>query len=200
MFWDKIRSIFFKAESGAPQTKFKRNLLILFAAGVFLMLFNYWVGGLDADRSEIEPLDEKERESSAAGEVKEKELVSRITSLLNQVEGVDNVAVYLTRESGPEKELAYDRDEQKTVTVEEDAEGGVRETEEKTMQDNPVILRDSREGEKPLVLVEHHESYRGVLVVAEGVQDSRRKNQVVEALKSLLGLPAHRITVLPRGG
>lgn len=200
MVWEKIRSLFFKDETGTPQKKFKQNLLILLGVGVFLMLFNFFFNGNGEEK--LEP--ETEGEAGVSSTDKEdspdidNELIARVSDMLNHVEGVDNASVFLTRESGPEKELATEQDKQLTETIEEDADGGVREVEEKNIQDNYVILRDSREGEKPLVLVEHGESYRGVLVVAEGVENSRVKSQVVEALESILGLPAHRITVLPR--
>ena len=60
-------------------------------------------------------------------------------------------------------------------------------------------MRETGGGERPLVIYERKEQYRGVLVVASGVEDMRLKAQVIEALSSLLGLPHHRIVVLPRG-
>jgi len=61
-----------------------------------------------------------------------------------------------------------------------------------------VLLRDPQGNELPLVVEEGEPRYRGVLVVARGVEDPEVKARVIEALQVLLGLPAHRITVLPR--
>jgi stage III sporulation protein AG len=95
-------------------------------------------------------------------------------------------------------ELVTDREESRRQTSEGDSEGGNREIVEETSRSTYVVLRDSLGNEVPLVAEERKPLYRGVLVVAAGVDDPAVKARVIEALQVLLGLPAHRITVLPR--
>ncbi len=202
MVWERLQSLFFTEGEGSSHKKINKKLLILLGVGVFLLLFNslFSPGERGAPPETINEREETgQADLSAPSIKKEKEMVDKLTGMINQIEGISGAAVYLTRESGPEKELAYDRDRQSRTTTEEDTEGGTREVEEINRQKNHVILREPEGGEKPLILVEHAESYRGAMVVAEGVQDTRKKKQVIKALESLLGLPPHRITVLPRG-
>ena len=62
-----------------------------------------------------------------------------------------------------------------------------------------MILRDAQGRELPLVVAESQPYYRGAMVIAGGVEDPVVKARVVEALRAVLDLPYHRITVLPRG-
>ncbi|MFS8513242.1 MAG: stage III sporulation protein AG, partial [Planifilum fulgidum] len=40
---------------------------------------------------------------------------------------------------------------------------------------------------------------RGVLIVAEGAEDLKRKALIIEAVQRVLDVPVHRISVMPRG-
>jgi len=108
------------------------------------------------------------------------------------------VELYLTPETSGRLELVADEEQSQRQTSEGDCEGGSREIVEETTRKTYVLLRDPQGNELPLVVEEGEPRYRGVLVVARGVEDPEVKARVIEALQVLLGLPAHRITVLPR--
>ncbi len=127
------------------------------------------------------------------------DLERELSNILNQIQGVSDASVFLTVDTGSQLILADNSEGSTRKTLEEDSGGGLREIEEENWKESYVILRDPQGGEKPLVLYERKEQYRGVLVVARGVGDPRIKTQIIEALSSLLGLSTHRITVLPRG-
>ncbi len=201
MLGEKLRSFFYLEENGGSPKKLNKKLLILLGAGVFLLLFNsfFTLGDDDATDAPVQDDASDEAQTMSPEGSCEKEYVDKISAVLSQIRGVSDVKVYFTTESGPRKELALERDEQVRTTTEEDTEGGTREVKEEDFQESYVILRGSDGEEKALVLEEQKKSYRGALVVAEGVEDSRKRARVTEAVKSLLDLPAHRVTVLPRG-
>ncbi len=106
--------------------------------------------------------------------------------------------IFLTLEAGSRLELVKDGERSSRQSREEDSGGGSREIVEENNRENHVILRDTQGREHPLVIQEFTPRYRGVLVVAEGVEDPVIKARVVEALRTTLNLSYHRITVLPR--
>jgi stage III sporulation protein AG len=96
-------------------------------------------------------------------------------------------------------ELVKDHEQTGRQTIEDDGGGGSREIAEDTLRETHVILRDAQGQETPLVIQENEPCYRGVLVVADGVDNPVVQARVVEALKAVLNISSHRITVLPRG-
>src|SRR5690606_29374715 len=63
----------------------------------------------------------------------------------------------------------------------------------------PVLVRsDQQRREEPVVLVEHAPVVSGVLVITDAARDARRRYEITRAVMTLLGLPAHRVYVMPR--
>lgn len=204
-----FRRIIFFGENGSANNKFKRNMVILLITGIFFLIAGSWFA--DSDRGRGRDTDTyPEPDDAYAGE---KQLLVRehypeyltdylsreIAEVLNKIEGVSGAVVYITPESGPEQVLAENNDFSLRRSWEEDGSGGSRETVEESRNDKPVIIRDSRGGEKPLIVYEKNVSYRGAVVVARGVQDPLINAGVTNAVHALLGLPHHRIIVLPKG-
>jgi stage III sporulation protein AG len=79
------------------------------------------------------------------------------------------------------------------------ARGGTREINEIDLNQEYVLLRDAGGSEKPLLISENMPRLSGILVVAQGMENSLLRLRVVRAIQSLLDLPVHRIAVLPRG-
>ena len=188
--WSKIFSPGGKA--GAPR-KSGPLLLILLALGVGLLLFNSFFSS--GKKKEPPPSDSA---PEAALPWTEEQLSRRLAEILSQIKGVGEVELFLTPETSGRLELVTDREQTQRRTDEGDSEGGNREVVEETLRTTYVILRDRQGNEIPLVIEEGKPRYRGVLVVAAGVENPAVKARVIEALQVLLGLPAHRITVLPR--
>lgn len=192
-FGDRWRKLFDPGTKEGPRFKTGPLLLILLVVGVALLLFNSFFnfGG----KKTGEPLPE---ESTAATGDPEERLSRNLAAILSRVRGVGRVEVFLTPGTSGKLEPVADREQSRRRTSEGDGEGGNREIVEETERETHVVLRDPQGNERPLVAEENAPRYRGVLVVAAGVEDEAVKEAIVEALQALLGLPAHRITVLPR--
>lgn len=170
-------------------------LVGLVAMGMLLLLLSARPYG------EVSPprLPEKTGETPAAPGGRDdyrESLEQELTDLLSRVKGVGKVVVLLTLESGPGS--VYGENQETTVrrTREEDGAGGRREIEEDTASSEVVVTRDGQV-EKALLLKEIKPRLRGVMVIAEGAEDPRLREQLVLALQAGLGTAAHRITVLP---
>lgn len=188
---------FFPGNAGdGEKKKLNQGLIVLLVVGVMLMLFNSLFFREQAsegeERGRAAPeiaviYDEGEEEAAGAW----------IAELLNGVAGVSDARVYFTYESGPQFEYVHNFESNRRETLEQDREGGTREIVDLNERTTYVILRNSQGDEQPLLMREIKPEIQGVLVVARGVENSKVKARVTEAVKTLLGVSSHRISVLP---
>jgi stage III sporulation protein AG len=192
-FWDEWKKLFNPGGKGGGRLKSGSLLLILLVVGTALLLFNsFFSFGGEKESPPAAPAEE------AATPWTDQQMAAQLAAILSKIRGVGKVELFLTPGTSGRKELVTDMEQSRRQTSEGDSEGGTREIIEETTRSTYVLLRDAHGNEVPLVAEEEKPRYRGVLVVAEGVDDPAVKARVIEALQALLGLPAHRITVLPR--
>ncbi|BBP90642.1 hypothetical protein BsIDN1_42600 [Bacillus safensis] len=85
----------------------------------------------------------------------------------------------------------------KTTTEETDKEGGVRSVTDQTKEEEVVIIKNGNE-ETPVVVQTKKPEIRGVLVVAQGVDNVQIKKTIIEAVTRVLDVPSHRVAVAPK--
>ena len=61
-----------------------------------------------------------------------------------------------------------------------------------------MLKNDAGGGESPVVLKKSRPAVSGVLVIATGAKDAETKNELLNAVRAVLGVKAHRIEVLER--
>ena len=120
-----------------------------------------------------------------------------LESALESIQGISNVQVLVQLDASSLK--VY---EQNTITgyqrtEETDQGGGTRNVEDETIEQQTVILRKNN-SEEPLLIQTKMPDIRGVLVIAEGVDQIQRKQMIVEAVSRLLDISTHRISVMPK--
>ena len=192
-FWDEWKKMINPGGKEGGRLKSGSLLLILLIVGAGLLLFNsFFSFGGKKEAPPVEPLEE------AGAAWTDQQLARGLAEVLSKIRGVSDVELFITPETSGRRELVTDKEQSRRQTSEGDGDGGKREIVEETTRSTYVLLRDSQGNEVPLVAEEGKPLYRGVLVVAAGVDDPAVKAKVIEALQVLLGLPAHRITVLPR--
>lgn len=192
--WEQFNQIFSKG-TGRPSGNFYRMLLLLILVGSGLLWLGSW---FTPDRQDA-PAAFEPKAGEDTGPPQEQDIVEALTEMIGQIKGVSNVKIFVTMDSGNRLELVTDGEKMSRQTLERDSGDGSREVIEQNNRENHVVLKDSQGREYPLVIQEFRPRYRGVLVVAEGVENPEVKLQVIEALKAVLNLSYHRITVLPRG-
>ncbi len=113
-------------------------------------------------------------------------LEKRLKETLQKINGAGTVSVFISIEGGGEKILATDR----IYKTQEESET-VKEAEE----ERKVVLQGKSTQENPYVVEERFPEPVGVLVVAEGAKNETVRYEIYQAVRSLFGLPAHRIQI-----
>lgn len=195
-FWDTIKNIGLDMQEGSKKKGY--SLLFLIFLGIILMLAGTVssslkrIPGSSADRNDLDAV-----ETAPPGYEKyESELGNSLQDVLEHIDGISHVQVFIHFTSGEENHLALNREESTRRTIETDREGGSREIYEDSHREEHVVLRESGGGEHPVVLREDPPTVKGVLVVASGAESSANRLKIVRAIQSVLDLPVHRIAVL----
>lgn len=120
-----------------------------------------------------------------------------LAAMLEKISGISNVEVMVnldaTGETIYEKNLIVGTQ----TTVESDQGGGTRNIDDLTEEQQVVIIRQGDQ-EVPLIVQNKKPTVRGVLVVANGVEEIQIKQWATEAVSRVLNVPPHRISIMPR--
>ena len=154
--------------------KGKKWVVIAAAAAVGLILLSYRVSS---------PSEARKDESSQYYEVSfyTESLEKRVADLCRASEGIRNVSVLLTLDSGSEYVYA--------VNKEEKSEGGGSSGSREYL----IVTRDG--SSSPVQVTEIYPKVRGVAVVCTGGDRADVKMRLTELLSAALGIPTNRIKI-----
>jgi stage III sporulation protein AG len=127
----------------------------------------------------------------------EEKYEDQLKKALQNMLGVNDVTVVVNIDSTDKKVLEKNRVTKSQTTDETDREGGQRKVQESSTDEQLVIVRDG-ENEGPIVVETKKPEIRGVLVVAKGADNIQVKKWIVEAVTRALGVPSHRVAVMPK--
>ena len=186
-FIDKIK----KYLEEANNKKFINNLFIILIIGIILLI----VANIFMEQKKDRQIDLESEEISKEpinndldyGVVLERKL----ESILSQIKGVSKVKVMITLEDTVEKIPAFNTTKNNETTNEIDSQGGTREI---VREDTTIQVVTGSEGSL-MVLKEIRPTVKGVIVIAEGVEDLRVKEMLYEAVKTVLGIPGNKVEV-----
>ena len=172
------------------------RLLWLGLLGIILLVFGGVYEPFIATPKPIVPV-ETVKNTPAVSRSYEEALESKVGNLLAQIKGAGAVSVSITLERSGKQEHAQNITKETKTIQEKDNTGGIRTTTE-TKESQQVLLSKESGADKPVMVQEYKPVIKGVLVVAEGAQDSTVKASLTKAIEAGLGIPAYRITVLPQ--
>lgn len=152
---------------------------------VLAILFLAVSGRSSGEGEKTETEEVVQNQTSVAVETWARTMEVRLTEVLEQMEGVGAVSVFLTMDSQGEKIPAVDRTQRTEVGE------GRQETEDTSK----VVLREEDREEAPWVVEERLPMPCGVLVVAEGARSEAVRLEIQEAVEALFGLAPHRIKI-----
>ncbi|MFS0863392.1 stage III sporulation protein AG [Fredinandcohnia sp. 179-A 10B2 NHS] len=209
---DTIKGLFSQSKDDPPDKKGKKNqyLLLLLAAGVSIMLLSNLFSG-DSQTSSSLPTSSTEvaaDDEPAFGHKNNSDLTKAISEYedryenelkeaLEAIAGVEDVIVSVSVDATETKVLEKNTVTQSQITNEEDRDGGKRQVEDVTMDEQVVIIR-SGDSETPIVLKIEKPEIRSVLIVAKGVENIKIKQMVVDAVTKGFDVPNHKVAVVPR--
>lgn len=181
---------------GIPAGERRRilTLAFLFSLGVLLML---WAGrpGPPAERSPAEPVlgGLVRGEGEFMGRA---QLEMELAAVLSRIRGVGRVKVTLIPAATAKEHWLYKETTEERTNRQEN--GAVISREIRT-QKEPVFHRGSGGVEEPVRIWAEAPALAGVLVVAEGAEEALTCRRLWEATATVLGVPMHRVMVLPWG-
>lgn len=171
-------------------------LLVLMGVGVGMII----VGNLTAappppDDSSARVAEQRDTgEGGLAGTAREME--GRLEEVLSEVQGAGRVTVRITLVSGPRYDYAINVSTNERQ-VREGSEAN-RTTEERTREDNLVLVQGGGGQQQPVVVEERQPQVQGVLVVADGAVKPEVQWALTRAVQTLLNVAPHQIEVLAR--
>ena len=107
----------------------------------------------------------------------------RLISILSQIQGAGKVSVMLTESAG--EETVYQTDQNVSVS----------DSNSSTQKDT-VTVTDDKRSENGLIIQVIPPKYQGALIVCQGADSASVRLAISQAVASLTGLGADRITIV----
>ena len=167
----------FRQQSSGKMNK-KNQVVILLLIGILLVIIAIPTGG---DEKEKVAKEEQEKEIYD-GEEYRKQMEKRLKQILQKVEGAGNVEVMITYKSTSEQ------------IVEKDVGTGEKAKEETTVYEN-----DTDGAQSPYIKMERMPQVEGIVVVAEGGNNSVVAKNITEAVSALFDVDVHKIKIVKGG-
>ena len=143
--------------------------------------------------SEEEPLPVLQDESiQTSREAYEEQLEERLETILSQIEGVGQVEVMITMESSTKEVIEKDFATEQNYNE----AGGSVQGDSSIKKEETTVYADTDEGNIPYVVQEIYPQVEGVLVVAEGGDDSCVNLAITDAIQALFGIDVHKIKIV----
>ena len=126
-----------------------------------------------------EPTSENEQQSVGY----ENTIKNQIKNMIESIDGVSDVQVMVTFQSGSEKVL------------QEDSDSSTNEKGDKSLKRTTVILNQNG-GDSPYVIKEIYPKIEGVAITASGLQMSDKSSEILNMVSALFDIPIHKISVI----
>jgi stage III sporulation protein AG len=192
--FDKFKNII-AGDKNNKDSRLLKNLLYLGLLGMILIFAGNLFNAKENSETETElsvPSSENIEENSY-----ETKLGKDLEEIVSSIKGVGKSKVQIMFKEGIEFEYEYDIDNNNKITNENDQNGGERRIEEDKIQRDLVIIKDSSGNEKAVIKKERLPDVTGILIVAEGSENSEIKYKIYKSISELLDLPLYKINVLP---
>ncbi|MGL5416941.1 MAG: stage III sporulation protein AG [Clostridium sp.] len=184
--------------------KFSNLLIIIIVLGIVVLVGSIFFDRKESGKSEgngalnVSVNEAESKETVLSKDEYEKEQKEQLISILEKMNGVGKVDVYMTFESGEVKVPAYDNNTQTTVTNEEDSSGGKRVNEQKN-DGSTVVMSSGDKGNTPFITKIYKPKVQGIMITAEGAENSKTKYNIEKAVSDLYNLSFDKVNVYPMG-
>jgi stage III sporulation protein AG len=132
-----------------------------------------------------------------SNEAPNSEMEKSLQLILSKIKGAGKVDVMITFFSGNESIPALDVKTSENDTQEKDKEGGSRIIKQSDIE-NKTIYEENQGVKKPFIVKELLPKVKGVVIVADGAEDTEVKINLAKATEALLDIAAHKIQVFQR--
>lgn len=175
----------------------KDKLLMLFLVGLLILIICIPSKNSDEEINYNGQDNEIEGDNTTEFDMEsyKNSLEEELESVLANAQGVGNVKVMITLESGSENIIKEDTKISNSNITEEDTSGGKRTSKENS-QESTAVYENDNGTTIPYVVKEKMPAISGVLVVAQGGDNSEVIQNISEAVKALFNVEAHKIKVM----
>lgn len=167
----------------------KEIMIIIIIIGIILAIL-----AIPTEKKETEEVAQNavvsQEEQGLNRERYEEQLEERLEAILSQMEGVGRVEVMIMLEASAREVVEKDVSTQQSGAQQENTEETTISKEETT------VYSDTDAGNVPYVVQEIYPEVEGVLVVAEGGDDSNVNLAIVDAIQALFGIDVHKIKIV----
>lgn len=197
-----FKKLFEKAFNFKDTKKTMMNLVIILIFGVLLILVGDIVSNMNSKRAKdtknsVEVTTNAKSAGVQAGQGGYDERVKKeLSDALAHVAGVGKVNVMIYFDGGTESVPAMNITDTNKKTEEKDGQNGTRVTTENSKTQNIVVVNEGS-GSKPFIVKQLNPSIGGVMVVAEGANNPEIKERLLNAVRTVLNLPVHKVSILP---
>ncbi len=122
----------------------------------------------------------------------------QLEEVLSQIENAGDVTVMLTLASSSEQIIEKDRQEDQEQITETDSQGGARTTQNSAKEETTVYNNADSDAQVPYVTKEIMPRVEGVVVVAEGGDNSVVVKNITEVIQALFGIETHKIKIVKK--
>ncbi|GAE24598.1 stage III sporulation protein AG [Halalkalibacter wakoensis JCM 9140] len=206
-----LQNLFKKPEGGKKKRLPLHYILLLGCIGVALMITGNLLTNPAGDEEQSLPVFSEEeeadaepafgRETSSAEpstmQDYERLYENQLKEALEQIVGISDVSVMINLANTERNVYERNTNEKQQKTDETDREGGTRNVEDIT-RDEQLVIRRNGDKEEPILIEQEKPTVRGVLIVAKGVENAQVKSWVVESVSRVLDVPSHRVSVMPK--
>ncbi|KMJ55086.1 stage III sporulation protein AG [Bacillus sp. LL01] len=206
-----LSKILKKPNAGQKKRKLPLHYVVLIGCvGIALMIAGNLLTNQPMDQAQSLPVfndKETEEDTEVFGRNEKPEPYSmedyemryenQLRDTLEQIVGLSDVSVMINLAESERNIYEKNINARQQNTNETDREGGTRTVDDVTKDEQLVIVR-SGDKEEPVLVAKEKPTIRGVLVVAEGVENAQVKSWVIEAVSRVLDVPSHRVSVMPK--
>ena len=144
----------------------------------------------------VDATDNKSNTTDLEEEKYEQKEINKLETILKQMEGVGKVSVMMYFESGEVKIPAIDNNDQVSKSEETDTSGGVRRSQQ-TTSGSKVVFETTEGNDELVILKTNKPTIVGILVTAQGAENSKVKYQIEMAITKLYGISSNKVNVYP---
>lgn len=179
--------------------KFTYMIILIIIAGVMILVVSYFNDStptfLNLSNDTIFQENKREENLSTSTTYQDK-VKNELKNILSKVKGVGEVDVIIHFEGGEELIPALDSEKSNTVTEERDSNGGNR-VNNNNKDGTKVVMSSQGSSTEPLILKTYNPKIIGILIVAEGADDTRLSYELTKIVSSLYDISESKVSVIP---
>ena len=198
MFKDQIKALILNAKAKDGKKKIENIVVLIVILIITVIAINtIWKGDKkETKKEEIESSTGKQLATTSKTTTNQSDnsIESNLETILSNIDGVGKVKVLITYSQSSEVVAMYNENSKNSTVEEKDSGGGTRTTTQTDISKD--IIYQEENGEKtPITQKVINPKIEGAIITSTGAGNGTVKNNIVQAVEAVTGLPTHKIQV-----